>query len=666
MNRLLRLLPLLLLLTLPHASHAQGTIVAGTPCGAGGLSAIATNGQAVLCQGNPLIWTATGGSGGGISSVAALPATCTPGGTNGQVFLTVASAGRPIGQYNCTLTNVFSFVGTNTGLTYNVSDFGVTNAGNHVLDMTCTNGSTTVTTSANDPAFTSAITGWAVWGTASGLDAVAYTNVVPIGTITFVSAHTATVSIAGGAGCAGTATQHLIWGPVEDTQLTAAENAAWNYAPSATQQGACYGLTLSSGFTVVKLPHFNTVNCNNAQTGTVSRGAYVQGANRATSLIAITPDFSLATCPAYNGLNTCFGAVNGLTKQNFGITGFQDPGNANPAAQTCMTQDAIDSATVNLFLTGFASARSNVIAYCTASINANALYLTEDGMGAIGALFTATNNSCDVCFFGENAALDFQTSGGNLQLTTHNVYYGSTAATTFNGMIQFISTGNSNWHSYGDTLFNATNNTNAIQCAATCIFTGLIQVAAAPVNFAVFYAHTAGGHIVIRDSVVQSGSGATSWIFLTDVANTIFDDAGENSFSATAGQVYSLTATAVVRTIEPSSTYTNAPAAGLTNCASTASPAVCRAWFDGASTIAATATSKVINTSVVGANSVIVVTFDSSLGTKLGVTCSTQSLLTTGTPFVSARTAGTSFTVAVQAADAANPICFSFSIRGTN
>ncbi len=84
-----------------------------------------------------------------------------------------------------------------------------------------------------------------------------------------------------------------------------------------------------------------------------------------------------------------------------------------------------------------------------------------------------------------------------------------------------------------------------------------------------------------------------------------------------------------------------------TNCSSSASPAVCAAAAAGSAVIAAAATTVVVNTTQVTANSQIIVTEDQSLGTKLSVTCNTQSLLVVGTPRVTARTAATSFTVGV-------------------
>jgi len=97
---------------------------------------------------------------------------------------------------------------------------------------------------------------------------------------------------------------------------------------------------------------------------------------------------------------------------------------------------------------------------------------------------------------------------------------------------------------------------------------------------------------------------------------------------------------------------------GSANCSSTTAPAVCGIAAAGSVNIAVGATSVAVNTTAVTANSQIVPIFDSSLGTKLGVTCNT----TFAQPYVSARVAGTSFTVTVPTAPTTNPACFSYSI----
>jgi len=101
----------------------------------------------------------------------------------------------------------------------------------------------------------------------------------------------------------------------------------------------------------------------------------------------------------------------------------------------------------------------------------------------------------------------------------------------------------------------------------------------------------------------------------------------------------------------------------LTNCADgTATPADCAAAPAGAVIISATATSVVVNTTAVTATSRIMVTRDNSLGTELSVTCNTQSDLVLGTARVTAKTAATSFTIAVDVAPTTDPLCLAYLI----
>lgn len=95
-----------------------------------------------------------------------------------------------------------------------------------------------------------------------------------------------------------------------------------------------------------------------------------------------------------------------------------------------------------------------------------------------------------------------------------------------------------------------------------------------------------------------------------------------------------------------------------TNCVSAASPAACVGASAGAVVVAAAATTVVVNTSVVTANSEIVITPDASLGTRLSVTCNT----TIPAYAVTARTPGTGFTLSVAAAPSGTPACFSYAV----
>lgn len=97
--------------------------------------------------------------------------------------------------------------------------------------------------------------------------------------------------------------------------------------------------------------------------------------------------------------------------------------------------------------------------------------------------------------------------------------------------------------------------------------------------------------------------------------------------------------------------------ATLTNCTSSASPAVCGSSAAGSFVLPAAATTVTVNTTAVTANSQIIVVNDDSLGPRLGVTCN----VALDQVFVSARVAGTSFTI-TGTAPVTNPNCYSYSI----
>jgi hypothetical protein len=93
------------------------------------------------------------------------------------------------------------------------------------------------------------------------------------------------------------------------------------------------------------------------------------------------------------------------------------------------------------------------------------------------------------------------------------------------------------------------------------------------------------------------------------------------------------------------------------NCASSASPAICGSAAAGSVAVAASSTSVVVQTTAVTANSQIILTFDSSLKAKLGVTCNT----TFAQGYITARTPDTSFTITASP-PSTNPACFNYEI----
>ena len=95
-----------------------------------------------------------------------------------------------------------------------------------------------------------------------------------------------------------------------------------------------------------------------------------------------------------------------------------------------------------------------------------------------------------------------------------------------------------------------------------------------------------------------------------------------------------------------------------TDCTDNAGAAACGAAPTGAVVLDDGSTTVVVSTTAVTANSTIDVNFDPSLGTKLGITCNTTQTF----PYVSARTAATSFTITSADPAGTNKACFSYSI----
>lgn len=98
-----------------------------------------------------------------------------------------------------------------------------------------------------------------------------------------------------------------------------------------------------------------------------------------------------------------------------------------------------------------------------------------------------------------------------------------------------------------------------------------------------------------------------------------------------------------------------------TNCANAASPAVCGSSSAGAVVIAPAATTVVVNTTAVQASSRIFIVPDES-ATIASTTCNTTAAVALATFGVTARVAGTSFTITTTGTVATNPACYSYFI----
>ena len=97
-----------------------------------------------------------------------------------------------------------------------------------------------------------------------------------------------------------------------------------------------------------------------------------------------------------------------------------------------------------------------------------------------------------------------------------------------------------------------------------------------------------------------------------------------------------------------------------TNCSS--STGLCGSAAAGSVTIPAGTKTIVVHTTAITANSQILVNFDESLGAKLGVQCNTATASQSAQYFISARSAGTSFTIKTDTSPKARPACLSYFV----
>jgi hypothetical protein len=139
-------------------------------------------------------------------------------------------------------------------------------------------------------------------------------------------------------------------------------------------------------------------------------------------------------------------------------------------------------------------------------------------------------------------------------------------------------------------------------------------------------------------------------------ANTYWQACFFNDVARVGCLDYTVTGSFNLNTATPISTP---PSATSLNCSSSASPAVCASAAAGSVALPVGGTTLTVNTTAVTANSQILVTEDSSLGTKLSITCNT----TTGRTYtVTARTASTSFVITSTAAPVTNGACLSYLV----
>ncbi|KKU82105.1 MAG: hypothetical protein UY07_C0003G0006 [Parcubacteria group bacterium GW2011_GWA1_47_8] len=133
--------------------------------------------------------------------------------------------------------------------------------------------------------------------------------------------------------------------------------------------------------------------------------------------------------------------------------------------------------------------------------------------------------------------------------------------------------------------------------------------------------------------------------------------AGSLSIGSTTASAIQIGRTGIITTVP--GTISFGKAVTTSNCNSSTSPANCGSAPSGSVALATGGSTLVVNTSAVTANSQILITEDSSLDSRLGITCNTG----TGRRYsISARTAGTSFTIKSSANPTTNKACLSYWI----
>jgi hypothetical protein len=179
-------------------------------------------------------------------------------------------------------------------------------------------------------------------------------------------------------------------------------------------------------------------------------------------------------------------------------------------------------------------------------------------------------------------------------------------------------------------------------------------------------AGTASSATAMAFSGLSSATNSTAAMVLGTGASLTVSGSGTNNATTLGGATFAAPgaigggtpAAGSFTTVSGSTSVSGATYLTATNCADGAGAAACGSAAAGRVVVDAGATTVVVSTTAVTANSEIFVQYDSSLGTALSVTCNT----TVALPSVTARTAATSFTLTVPVAPAVNPACYSYRI----
>jgi hypothetical protein len=375
------------------------------------------------------------------------------------------------------------------------------------------------------------------------------------------------------------------------------------------------------------------------------------GQSKAGSVTAASTDCSVSGSCVSMTLSTSAGAATITLGGSFsGTLNFELSGDNGVTWTAAPTASSTSAGVTNFNVAGYSNirVRGNPFASGTANVTIFAGAGSKLGAGAATGTVTAVNGtapivsdgssttptiSCPTCTTSAAAITNnvlAKGSGGAQGLANSSVTDNGTTVST-SELVNFSGTGAASTSPF---LLNGT------------AFTG----GTGTTNFPYFYMNFGAAPSSFSTGGVLLGINAPSG-FLGNVIEEHLNG-GSAVFSVSQTGAINTTATISAVGVAQASKYQSS-----TNCSSSASPAVCASASMGTVNIAAAATTITVNTTAVTANSEIMVVEDSSLGSKLGVTCNTTIARTYA---VTARTAATSFVITASAAPVTNPACLSY------
>lgn len=397
------------------------------------------------------------------------------------------------------------------------------------FDCSWTNLLTTVTCVTTT--FTSAMNGWIVFGTngcCGAQNLIGGTTTLPQGTVTFVSAHQITVSVAANATTipAFTGGSVLAVGPDMTTQLAAAWTAATAGPNCLTLQLPSLPVfTLKGQFTGTPVCQLPLSGGNTS--ARPDRQSSVNGWSPYNSLLVLPPNFDYTTgagnsCGGGSTNDVCFGGSAGMKFANWGITGAATTTGTHTVKMFAMTNDSLFN---TISCLGIGANDSQMIGVSEQDgFGQGIIYSIFDGCGG-QPLNVAANAGAEIVgsFFGDSqAGAGFSTNVNGLLFSSNSAFTNNSA----NNQVVTINNGG-RWTSTNDQI-QATGTGNAalfVNTGGVAHVDGLeIGLFGSALAFGI---NTQGGTTYVANSKIQ---GATNSI--AGASGTVYDLGGNELSSA--------------------------------------------------------------------------------------------------------------------------------------